>query len=216
MRKLLLNSWVVMKTDKTFLFVFLCLWITGSQLYANDLESKYRVFLKSSFGLSERVLDIEKILESNELETERKNLDRKIDQLNREILHSSRQKLAKYSAGKTELWHYDPDMNLATFKLIWHEEIKHIFPETKKVNSAYIFTTEKEARQWQSKDNIYFYFALTRRDKRLYISNIYLNKAQQFFLRTYQKPKKVKRNRIYMQDAELNRLRQAIESVDRD
>jgi hypothetical protein len=203
-----------MRTDKVFLFVLLCFYLQGPQVSAKNLEKKYRTYMQSSFELSKRVLDIKKRLETGKQVKENKSLDKRIDQLNRIILHASDERSIKYSAGKIQVEHYDQDMSLITLKLLWSEEIKTLFPETKKVKVAYMFAKEKEARQLQSKKDRYFYVAFIRKRTGLYIVNIYINKIQQFFLHTYKHQKKIKRNKIYMMDYETERLREAISSVD--
>lgn len=201
-----------------YLWVF-CIGLS-SLLSAEDLTDKYRQKMGMESTKSDRtvmhtsnsvkkseddiLVDIRKIKEmrqdifqsTKDFEAKRNS---KIVELKNKTKFFARTGEKKFSFGSVKMKSYDADREIMQLDVTWNKEAYMLFPELKKVHTAYLNIPRAQAKDlFEEKKRHYFHTEIGYRDENLIVTNMLLYDKYRFYANLKRKPKSysvaVKRN----------------------
>ncbi|MEA3434353.1 MAG: SH3 domain-containing protein [Campylobacterota bacterium] len=123
---------------------------------------------------------------SKDFEAKRNN---KILELKNKIKFFARTGEKKFSFGTVKMKSYDADQEKMQLVVAWHKEVFQLFPELKKVRTAYLNIPRTEAKElFEKTKRHYFHTDIGYRDERLVVTNMLLYDKYRFYSNAKRKP----------------------------
>ncbi len=211
-----------MSKNIIYLWVF-CIGLS-SLFGAEDLTDKYRQKMGMESPRSDRtvihtsnsvkksedniLVDIRKIKEmrqdtfqsSRDFEAKRNS---KIVELKNKTKFFARTGEKKFSFGSVKMKRYDADQEIMQLDITWNKEVYTLFPELKKVHTAYLNIPRAQAKDlFEEKKRHYFHTEIGYRDENLIVTSMLLYDKYRFYANVKRKP--VSHSAVVKRNAEDN------------